>query len=46
VNAKYIDRYGIVAAIRKASLEVIEEIIAKREGIGIIEKNIRRLSKS
>lgn len=27
VSAKYIDRYGIVAAIRKASLDVIDQII-------------------
>lgn len=40
VSAKYIDRYGIVAAIRKASLQVIEEIrgkIEKIEWIGNIE---------
>jgi ribonuclease HII len=29
VSAKYIDRHGIVAAIRKASLDVIEQIIKK-----------------
>ena len=29
ISAKYIDRYGIVAAIRKASLEVIDQIIMK-----------------
>jgi ribonuclease HII len=29
VSANYIDRYGIVAAIRKASLEVIDKIIMK-----------------
>ena len=31
VSASYIDRYGIVAAIRKASLEVIEEIRGRIE---------------
>ena len=31
VSASYIDRYGIVAAIRKASLEVIKEIKRKIE---------------
>ena len=31
VSARYIDRYGIVAAIRKASLEVIKEIKRKIE---------------
>lgn len=31
VSASYIDRYGIVAAIRKASLEVIKEIERKIE---------------
>jgi ribonuclease HII len=29
VSAKYIDRYGIVPAIRKASLDVIDQIIQK-----------------
>lgn len=29
VSAKYIDRYGIVAAIRKASLNVIDQIVQK-----------------
>jgi ribonuclease HII len=29
VSAKYIDRHGIVAAIRKASLDVIKQIIKK-----------------
>ncbi len=29
VSASYIDRYGIVAAIRKASLDVIDQIIQK-----------------
>ena len=29
VSAKYIDRHGIVAAIRKASLDVIDQIIKK-----------------
>lgn len=38
VSAKYIDRYGIVAAIRKASLQVIEEIRDKIGRIGRIEK--------
>ena len=33
VSAKYIDRYGIIAAIRKASLEVIEEIDNKLQVI-------------
>jgi ribonuclease HII len=29
VSASYIDRYGIVPAIRKASLDVIDQIIQK-----------------
>lgn len=33
VSARYIDRYGIVAAIRKASLEVIDKIRMKIDSI-------------
>jgi ribonuclease HII len=45
VSASYIDRYGIVAAIRKASLEVIEEIRGKIRR-NAFDKTIKDLSTS
>lgn len=45
VSAKYIDKYGIVAAIRKASLEVIEEIRMKIRR-NAFDKTIKDLSTS